>query len=134
MNENELTDREWRERLTPQQYHILREAGTERPFTGEYVHNDEAGTYLCAGCGSQLFSSETKYHSASGWPSFWDVVAQGNVKLHEDQSLGMSRTEVICAQCGGHLGHLFADGPRAKTGQRYCINSGALDFSPQSDS
>jgi peptide-methionine (R)-S-oxide reductase len=122
------TDQEWREQLTEQQYSILRRAGTERPFTGEYVDTDDDGTYVCAACGNKLFSSETKYHSGSGWPSFWDVINQGNVELHEDTSHGMRRTEIRCAKCGGHLGHVFEDGPRETTGLRYCINSAALDF------
>lgn len=128
MNEIQKTEQEWREQLTPQQYHILREAGTERPFTGKYVNSEADGTYVCAGCGNKLFASETKFHSGSGWPSFWDVINQGNVELREDHKLGMQRTEIICAQCGGHLGHVFDDGPRDKTGLRYCINSAALDF------
>jgi len=131
MNEIKKTEQQWREQLTPEQYHILREAGTERPFTGQYVHTEDDGTYHCAGCGSALFSSGTKFHSGSGWPSFWDVLSQGNVELHTDNSYGMTRTEVVCAQCGGHLGHLFEDGPRDKTGLRYCINSAALDFKPE---
>jgi peptide-methionine (R)-S-oxide reductase len=122
------TDQEWREQLTEQQYSILRRAGTERPFTGEYVDTDDDGTYVCAACGNKLFSSETKYHSGSGWPSFWDVINQGNVELHEDTSHGMRRTEIRCAKCGGHLGHVFEEGPRETTGLRYCINSAALDF------
>lgn len=133
MKEINKTDQEWREQLTEQQYHILRQAGTERPFSGEYVHTEADGTYVCAGCGNRLFASETKFHSGSGWPSFWDVVSQGNVRLHEDKSYGMRRTEVVCAQCGGHLGHVFEDGPRDKTGLRYCINSAALDFKPEAD-
>lgn len=122
------TDQEWQEQLTEQQYYILRQAGTERPFTGEYVDTEDDGTYVCAACGNELFSSETKYHSGSGWPSFWDVINQGNVELHEDTSHGMRRTEIRCAKCGGHLGHVFEDGPRDTTGLRYCINSAALDF------
>ena len=122
------TDQEWREQLNDQQYHILREAGTERPFTGEYVDTEEDGTYICAACGNALFSSETKFHSGSGWPSFWDVISQGNVDRHQDAGYGMVRTEINCAQCGGHLGHVFDDGPRDKTGLRYCINSAALEF------
>lgn len=122
------TDQDWREQLTEQQYYILRQAGTERPFTGEYVDTEDDGTYVCAACGNKLFSSETKYHSGSGWPSFWDVINQGNVELHEDTSHGMRRTEIRCARCGGHLGHVFEDGPRDTTGLRYCINSAALDF------
>lgn len=126
------TDQEWREQLTVEQYHILREAGTERPFTGEYVDTEDDGTYVCAACGNELFSSEVKFHSGSGWPSFWDVLSRGNVELHEDNSYGMRRVEVNCARCGGHLGHVFDDGPRDKTGLRYCINSAALDFKEES--
>jgi peptide-methionine (R)-S-oxide reductase len=126
------TEREWREQLTAEQYHILREAGTERPFTGEYVDTEDDGTYVCAACGNDLFSSEVKFHSGSGWPSFWDVVSRGNVEVHEDNSYGMKRVEVRCAQCGGHLGHVFDDGPRDMTGLRYCINSAALDFRAES--
>jgi peptide-methionine (R)-S-oxide reductase len=122
------SDKEWREQLTDEQYHILRQAGTERPFTGKYVNTEEDGVYTCAGCGANLFASETKFHSGSGWPSFWDVIDQGNVELREDRSHGMRRTEIRCAQCGGHLGHVFDDGPRDKTGLRYCINSAALEF------
>lgn len=122
------SEQEWREQLTAEQYHILRQAGTERPFTGEYVNTEEEGVYRCAGCGANLFSSDTKFHSGSGWPSFWDVIDQGNVELIEDHSHGMRRTEIRCAQCGGHLGHVFDDGPRDKTGLRYCINSAALAF------
>lgn len=122
------SDQEWREELTAEQYHILRQAGTERPFTGKYVNMEDEGVYTCAGCGANLFSSETKFHSGSGWPSFWDVIDQGNVELQEDFSHGMRRTEIRCAQCGGHLGHVFDDGPRDKTGLRYCINSAALAF------
>jgi peptide-methionine (R)-S-oxide reductase len=132
MNEITKTDQEWREQLTDQQYHVLRQAGTERPFTGEYVNTEDDGAYVCAACGNNLFSSDTKFHSGSGWPSFWDVISQGNVELHGDNSLGMRRTEVNCARCGGHLGHVFEDGPRDKTGLRYCINSAALDFMPES--
>ena len=122
------TDQEWREQLSDEQYHILRQAGTERPFTGKYVNTEDDGVYACAGCGARLFSSETKFHSGSGWPSFWDVMDQGNVELLQDSSYGMRRTEIRCAQCGGHLGHVFEDGPRDKTGLRYCINSAALAF------
>ncbi|HET6444424.1 MAG TPA: peptide-methionine (R)-S-oxide reductase MsrB [candidate division Zixibacteria bacterium] len=133
MNETNKTDHEWREQLTDQQYHVLRQAGTERPFTGEYVDTEDDGTYVCAGCGNMLFSSETKFHSGSGWPSFWDVVSKGNVEVRDDSSHGMSRLEITCANCGGHLGHVFNDGPQEKTGLRYCINSAALDFKTSSN-
>ena len=125
------TEEEWREQLTDQQYQVLRQAGTERPFTGEYVDTEDDGTYVCVACGNTLFTSETKFHSKSGWPSFWDVISQGNVELHDDSSHGMKRTEIHCGKCGGHLGHVFDDGPRDKTGLRYCINSAALDFEPK---
>ncbi len=127
------TEQEWRELLTDEQYRILRQAGTERPFSGQYVDTEEDGVYRCGACGNELFSSETKYHSGSGWPSFWDVVNQNMVELHEDRSLGMRRIEVRCGRCGSHLGHVFEDGPRDKTGLRYCINSAALDFEAQED-
>jgi peptide-methionine (R)-S-oxide reductase len=122
------TEQEWRQQLGDFQYQILRQAGTERPFTGEYVDTEDDGMYACAACGNILFSSETKYHSGSGWPSFWDVVSEGNVELREDNSLGMRRVEIVCARCEGHLGHLFEDGPPDKSGLRYCINSASLDF------
>lgn len=128
------TDQEWRKELTAEQYHILRQAGTERPFTGEYVDTEDDGVYTCAACSSPLFSSDTKFHSGSGWPSFWDVISQGNVETREDLSHGMQRTEILCARCGGHLGHLFPDGPRDQTGLRYCINSAALEFKAEPDS
>ena len=124
------TEAEWREQLTPEQFAVLRQAATERPFTGQYVHEKTAGAYHCAACGQALFSSDTKFDSGSGWPSFWDVIQEGSVELKPDYSHGMIRTEVVCGRCGSHLGHLFDDGPRDKTGQRYCINSVALELKP----
>jgi peptide-methionine (R)-S-oxide reductase len=118
----------WRAELTPEQYVILREAATERPFTGEYLNNKADGTYQCAACGQPLFASTTKFDSGSGWPSFWDVVQEGNVELRRDSSHGMVRTEVVCSRCESHLGHMFEDGPSDQTGLRYCINSASLNF------
>jgi peptide-methionine (R)-S-oxide reductase len=124
-NRVEKSDAEWRRELTPEQYHILREKGTERAFTGEYAHSKDSGEYVCAGCGKQLFRSDEKFESGSGWPSFWAPIDEQAVETEPDYSYGMVRTEVKCPDCGGHLGHVFEDGPRP-TGLRYCINSGAL--------
>jgi len=127
--EVQLSDEEWRERLTPEQYEILRRHGTERPFTGEYVNLKDDGIYRCAGCGAELFGADTKFESGTGWPSFYEPAVAENVELRTDRKFGMVRTEVLCRRCGGHLGHVFDDGP-APTGQRYCINSCALDHDP----
>jgi peptide-methionine (R)-S-oxide reductase len=127
----QLSDAEWRERLTPGQYQVLRRAGTERAFTGKYERNKATGVYTCAGCGAPLFSSDAKYDSGSGWPSYTAPVAGDAVEAHSDVSHGMVRTEVRCARCEGHLGHVFPDGPRDQGGLRYCINSAALDFDPK---
>ena len=121
------TKEEWLRILTSKQYAVLREKGTDKPFTGAYLNNKRKGIYLCAGCGNKLFSSDKKFDSGSGWPSFWDVITEGNVELKTDYSLGMKRIEVVCSRCGGHLGHVFDDGPQP-TGKRFCINSSSLDF------
>jgi peptide-methionine (R)-S-oxide reductase len=126
-NATTKTDADWREKLTPEQYHILREHGTERPGTGPLLHEKRTGAYTCAACGEVLFESGTKFDSGSGWPSFTDPVNREHVTLIDDTSLGMRRTEVRCATCDGHLGHVFPDGPGA-TGERFCINSAALEF------
>ena len=125
----ELTDEQWRERLTPEQYAVLRGKGTEPAFTGAYWDAKDTGVYRCAACHTQLFTSETKYDSGSGWPSFWEPLTPEAVRYERDTSYGMVRTEVLCGTCGGHLGHLFDDGPRP-TGQRFCMNSVSLEFEP----
>ncbi len=122
------SEEDWRGELSPEQYAVLRQQSTERPFTGKYVNSKAEGVYTCAACGQELFSSSTKFNSFSGWPSFWDVVDEGNVELREDRSHGMRRVEAVCNRCDSHLGHVFDDGPRDKTGLRYCINSLALDL------
>jgi peptide-methionine (R)-S-oxide reductase len=130
----QFTDEELKKKLTPEQYNILRQAGTEAPFSGELLHNKQSGVYKCPVCGAVLFNSEHKYDSdtpgLAGWPSFYDVAAGGAVELKDDNSLGMQRTEVVCATCGSHLGHLFDD-PTSPNGQHYCINSAALNFDPK---
>ena len=128
-HEVEKSEGEWKSELSPEQYQVLRQAGTEPPWSGKYVHNHDDGTYRCAGCGAILFDSGTKFESGSGWPSFYEPAVAEAVELIEDRSHGMLRTEVRCRRCGGHLGHVFDDGP-APTGQRYCMNSLALDFQP----
>jgi len=126
--EIQKSDAEWREELTPEQYHVLREAGTERAFSGEYWNNHEDGVFRCAACGAELFDSTTKFESGSGWPSFTEPKVAEAVETRRDVSHGMIRTEVACRRCGGHLGHVFDDGPSDQGGLRYCINSGALDL------
>ncbi|MCT2557564.1 peptide-methionine (R)-S-oxide reductase MsrB [Tsuneonella sp. YG55] len=129
----DLTDDQWREKLSPEQYQVLRQAGTERAFTGKYDKNYDPGEYRCAGCGQLLFESDAKYNSGCGWPAFTAPAEGSAVEEHRDLSHGMIRTEVVCSNCAGHLGHVFPDGPREAGGMRYCINSAALDFSPRDD-
>ena len=128
----EKTDQEWREELSADRFHILREKGTERAGTGRYAFTKDRGVYRCAGCGAELFSSDTKYESGTGWPSFYQPIRDGAITLHTDRSLGMTRVEATCTRCGGHLGHVFEDGPRP-TGERYCMNSASLSLEPAGD-
>lgn len=121
------SESEWKRTLKPAEFQVLREKGTERPFSGKHLYNKRHGSYVCAGCGNELFSSDKKFDSGTGWPSFWAPIAEEKVALETEKSLGMRRTEVLCSQCGGHLGHVFDDGPKP-TGRRFCINSVALQF------
>lgn len=127
---NNMSEKEWREKLTKEQYSVLRQKGTERPFTGKYWDNHEKGIYYCAGCGTPLFDSDKKFESKSGWPSFYAPIEEESISKKTDLSHGMIRKEVLCKNCGGHLGHVFKDGPKP-TGLRYCINSISLDFEPK---
>ncbi|MBN2049422.1 MAG: peptide-methionine (R)-S-oxide reductase MsrB [Spirochaetales bacterium] len=122
-----LTEEQWKEKLTPEEYHVLRQKGTEQAFSGEYYYLKDDGVYHCAACGNPLFASEAKYESGTGWPSFWEPVSEDSVRTFEDFSYGMQRVEVVCGRCGSHLGHVFPDGPEP-TGDRYCINAISLDF------
>ena len=131
MSSMDLTEEEWQKKLTPEQYRILRQKGTEAPFNGELLNEHRDGMFTCAACGNELFGSGTKFESGSGWPSFYDVAKSDAVKLVDDNSHGMQRVEVVCSNCGSHLGHVFDDGPTDKTGQRYCINSVCLKFEPK---
>jgi len=123
----QLSEEEWKKRLDPKQYHVLRQKGTEPAFTGKHLDNLEKGMYICAGCGKELFSADTKFESGSGWPSFWAPAGKESIEEHPDNSIFMKRTEILCKNCGGHLGHVFEDGPNP-TGLRYCVNSMSLDF------
>lgn len=131
-NSFNLTEDEWKKKLTPEEYSVMREKGTERPFTGKYWNTHEKGMYKCRACGLTLFSSDTKFDSGTGWPSFTDPVNLEHVEIIEDRSLGMLRTEVVCKRCGTHLGHVFDDGPKDKGGKRYCINSVCLELEKES--
>jgi len=128
MKKIKKSEEEWKKKLTPEQFRVLREKETEAPFTGKLLKNKEKGIYVCAACENELFSSKTKYDSGCGWPSFWDSIGEGKIELKEDNSHRMRRIELLCKKCGSHLGHLFDDGPKEKSGKRYCINSVSLDF------
>ncbi|MEA2069964.1 MAG: peptide-methionine (R)-S-oxide reductase MsrB [Asgard group archaeon] len=128
MNSDKNNNSKWKKKLSKLEYHVLREKGTEKAFTGEYWNHKEKGIYKCVGCGTELFSSEAKFDSGSGWPSFYDIIDKSKIIEKPDKSHGMTRIEVLCKNCGGHLGHVFQDGPKEETGLRYCINSAALNF------